>query len=249
MIRVVIVDDEIRSRETLQEMIKIYCSKVEVVGEGEDVKSGIKAIKAYNPDLVFLDIKMPDGSGFDLLRQMMPVTFKLIFITAYEEYAIKAFKFNAIDYITKPIDPEELQTALQKAESALEADNLNSRLTGLLDMYLKPQAAESKKVILKTADAIHILDAEDIIRCESDRNYTRFYLKSGEELLISKSIKEFVEYLEERNFMRVHQSHLINLNYLIKFKKDDLICVLRDSTEVPVAWRKKDELLKIFKSL
>ncbi|PKP49455.1 MAG: DNA-binding response regulator [Bacteroidetes bacterium HGW-Bacteroidetes-11] len=249
MTKAVIIDDEFRSRETLREMLKLYCSDVEVVAEGEDVKSGVKAIKTHNPDLVFLDIKMPDGSGFDLLRQLLPIDFKLIFITAYEEYAIKAFKFNAIDYITKPVDPDELKSAVSKVSKFINSDNLNDHLKQMLNDYIKPMRAENKKVILKTAEAIHVIDTDDIVRCESNSNYTMFYINDGDKIIVSKSIKEFVEFLEERNFFRVHHSHLINLNFLKRFKKDELFCVLKDNTEVPVSFRKRNELLKMLKTL
>lgn len=249
MTKAVIIDDEFRSRETLREMLKLYCSDIEVVAEGEDVKSGVKAIRSHNPDLVFLDIKMPDGSGFDLLRQLLPIEFKLIFITAYEEYAIKAFKFNAIDYITKPVDPDELKSAVSKVSKFINSDNLNEHLKSMLNDYVKPIRAENKKVILKTAEAIYVIDTDDIVRCESNSNYTMFYINDGDKIMVSKSIKEFVDFLEERNFFRVHHSHLINLNFLKRFKKDELFCVLKDNTEVPVSFRKRNELLKMLKTL
>lgn len=249
MTKAIIIDDESRSRETLREMLKLYCPDVEVVSEGMDVQSGLSAIRTHNPDLVFLDIKMPDGSGFDLLRQLMPINFKLIFITAYEEYAIKAFKFNAVDYITKPVDPDELQQAVEKATRTLDAENINVRLKQMLDDYSKSGNSENRRLILKTSEAIHILDTEDIIRCESDSNYTIFTMSNQEKIMTSKSIKEYADFLEERNFFRVHQSHLINLDYLKRFKNDELICILKDNAEVPVSFRKKNELLRILKSL
>lgn len=249
MTRAVIIDDESRSRETLQEMLKLYCPSIEVVAEGMDVQSGVSVIRSHKPSLVFLDIKMPDGSGFDVLRQLMPINFKLIFITAYEEYAIKAFKFNAIDYITKPMDPDELQQAVEKATKTLDAENINGRLVQMLDDYSKPSTPENRKLVLKTAEAIHILNTDDIVRCESDSNYTIFIMKNDEKIMISKSIKEYADFLEDHDFFRVHQSHLINLNYLKRFKKDELVCILNDNTEVPVSFRKRNELLRILKSL
>ena len=249
MTRAIIIDDESRSRETLQEMLKLYCPNVEVVSEGMDVQSGVAAIRSHKPDLVFLDIKMPDGSGFDVLRQLMPINFKLVFITAYEEYAIKAFKFNAVDYITKPVDPDELQQAVEKATKTLDAENINGRLKQMLDDYSKPNTSENRKLILKTSEAIHILDTEDIVRCESDSNYTIFIMKNEEKIMLSKSIQEYADFLEDHDFFRVHQSHLINLNYLKRFKKDDLVCILKDNTEVSVSFRKRNELLRILKSL
>ncbi|MBW6491181.1 MAG: LytTR family DNA-binding domain-containing protein [Lentimicrobium sp.] len=249
MTNAVIIDDEIRSRETITEMLKLYCPQVQLVGTGENVQSGIKIIRNKRPQLVFLDIRMPDGSGFDLLRRMVPVSFKIIFVTAYEEYAIKAFKFNAIDYLTKPIDPDELQMAVEKAEKIVDFENLNERLTQLLDDQKNPGNNKSQKVILKTAESIDVLDTANIIRCESDGNYTVFYTNDNEKVMVSRTIKEFVPFLEEHNFIRVHQSHLINIDFLKRFKKDELICILKDNTEIPVSYRKRAALLKILKTL
>lgn len=249
MIRTVIIDDEARSRETIREMIRLYCANTQVVAEAEDVRSGISAIRTHKPDLVILDIKMPDGSGFDLLRQIMPVDFRVIFVTAFEEYAIKAFKFNAVDYITKPVDPIELQVAIDRVSKIIETGNINNQLQKMLDGIGKPASQDNKKIILKTADIIHVLEFDDILRCESDRNYTVFILENGERIMVSKSIKEFEEFLEENNFCRIHQSHIINLTHLRKFKKDELICILKDNSEIPVAYRKRDDLLKVLRNL
>jgi two-component system, LytTR family, response regulator len=249
MIRTIIIDDEPRSREALREMLRLYCKGVEVVAEAENVKTGIEAISSNDPDLVMLDIKMPDGNGFDLIKRIMPVSFRIIFVTAYEEYAIKAFRYNAIDYLTKPIDPIELQQAIEKASAILDKENMNERLKKLLVDYTKPQSADSRRLVLKTSETIHIVDIENIIRCESDRNYTIFHMVDQERILISKSIKEFSDILEAHDFCRVHHSHLINMKFLVKFKRDELMCVLKDNTEIPVATRKRDELLKTLRNL
>lgn len=249
MIKVVIVDDEVRSRETIREMLKLYCPDTEVVGMGENVRTGIEVIKTHKPDLVMLDIKMPDGLGFDLLRQLMPVDFKLIFITAYEEYAIKAFKFNAVDYITKPVDPVELQAAVERVKKMVETGGMNHRLQQLLDSYLKPATSEGKKFTLRTADTIYVVELDDILRCEATRNYTIFYLKSGEQIMMSKSLREYEDFLVENSFLRVHQSHIINLAHLKRFRKDEFICVLSDDSQVPVAHRKRDELIRALREI
>ncbi len=249
MLRVVIIDDETRSRETIREMLDIYCADIEVVAEGHDVKSGIQVIKQHNPDLVLLDIKMPDGSGFDLIRQIMPVKFKLIFITAFEEYAIRAFKFNALDYITKPIDPTEMQAAIEKAVNAVEGSDLNNKIKTLMEQYMRPAQTDDARIVLKTADVLHLVELKNIVRVTSERNYTVFILNEGENIMVSKSIKEYTEFLEKNNFFRIHQSHLINLVYLRKFVKDELVCVMKDNSEVPVSYRKKEELLKRLNSM
>jgi two-component system LytT family response regulator len=249
MIRTIIIDDEDMSREAMREMFRLYCKGIEVVAEGNDVKSGIEAIQRHDPDLVMLDITMPDGSGFDLLRKVMPVSFKVIFVTAYEEHAIKAFRFNAIDYLTKPIDPSELQSAIEKASEIIENVNVNEKLRKLLEDYAKPPSSEIRKLILKTSDMIHVVDIDRIVRCESNGNYTIFHLENKEQILISKSIKVFSDNLEANNFYRVHHSHLINLKYLVKFKRNELLCILTDETEIPVSTRKRDELLKMLEEL
>lgn len=249
MISTVIIDDEIRSREAMREMLRLYCNGIEVVAEGSDVKSGIEAINRHNPQLVLLDIRMPDGTGFDLLRQVMPVSFRIIFVTAYEEYALKAFKVNALDYLTKPIDPAELQHAIEKAASIIENEDINERLKKMLNDYIKFQVPENKKIILKTSETIHVVDIDNIVRCESDRNYTVFHLEDKTKILMSKTIKDYSDLLELHDFYRVHHSHLINLKYLVKFKRDELMCVLKDNTEIPVSTRKRDELLKVLRTL
>jgi len=249
MISTVIIDDEIRSREAMREMLRLYCNGIEVVAEGKDVKSGIEAINHHNPQLVLLDIRMPDGTGFDLLRQVMPVSFRIIFVTAYEEYALKAFKVNALDYLTKPIDPIELQHAIEKAVSIIENGDINERLKKMLNDYVKFQVPENRKIILKTSGTIHVVDIDNIVRCESDRNYTIFHLEDKTKILMSKTIKDYSDLLEQHIFFRVHNSHLVNLKYIVKFKRDELMCVLKDNTEIPVSTRKRDELLRVLRTL
>lgn len=247
MIRSLIIDDEVKSRETIIEMMRLYCGNVSVIGQAGDVSSGLEAIRTLSPELVFLDIKMPDGTGFDLLNQLPKIDFKVIFITAYEEYAIKAFKFSALDYILKPIDPNELITAIEKTEKSLEKDNLNLKLNTFLTNL--DSAKEEKKIILKTADSINLVNVNEIIRCESDRNYTQFFMLSGERIMVSKSLKEFVDLLQEYNFFRIHQSHMINIGHIRRYDREESNCIMSDSSIVPVSCRKKDQLLNIFNEM
>ena len=179
MIRTIIIDDEVKSRETIREMLRIYCPTVEVVAHAQDVKSGIQAIRKYNPDLILLDIRMPDGSGFDLLKQLPSVDFKIIFITAYEEYAIKAFKISAIDYVLKPIDPDELKTAIETAHAAIEKDNISDRLTTFFQHYDNDSSIQKKQIVLRTMNSIYRIAIEDILYYESKKNYTIFHTISG----------------------------------------------------------------------
>lgn len=250
MIKTIIVDDESHSRETILELIKLYCDNIEVVGQAEDVKSGLMAIRKYKPDLVLLDIKMPDGTGFDLVRQINRVNFKIIFITAYEEYAIKAFKFSALDYLLKPIDPEELTMAIDKVSNSLSNENLGNKINEFMTYmdHFRNDAA-GKKIILKTAENIYVVDADEIISIESDNNYSRFHLIEGETIFVSKTMKEYVPMLKGHVFYRVHQSYIINLNHVKRYHREENICIMSDGSKIPVSYRKKDELFTLFKNL
>ncbi len=249
MIRTIVIDDESKARETITEMLGVYCKDVEVVADAFDVQSGYDAIKKYNPDLILLDIKMPDGTGFDLLRKFLNIRFQVIFITAYEEYAIRAFKFSALDYLLKPIDPDELISAIQKTQLKMKNDDLTLKIQTLFD-NVDHLSNRDKKIVLKTTSNIHIVNLYDIIRCQSDKNYTHFFTSDGEKIVVSKTLKEFDELLHGYSFFRVHQSHLINLSYIKRFEKaDGGYLVMKDETRVPVSFRKKDELMKLFKRL
>jgi len=249
MIKTVIIDDELNAREAIINILKLYYTGVSVIAQAENVKSGIDIINKYNPDLVLLDVKMPDGTGFDLLKNFNAINFKVIFITAYEEYAIKAFKFSALDYILKPVDPDELITAIKKTEHSLYNKEINLKLNAFLT-NIENISKEVKKIVLKTAENIYIVNVKEIVRCKADGNYTQFFFADGKKLLVSKTLKEFYELLGEYNFFRVHQSHLINLNYLDHYEKAyGGFVKMKDNSSVPVSFRKKELLLKFFKEL
>mgnify|MGYP002619954044 CR=1 FL=1 len=249
-IRTIIIDDESRSRETIIELLRIYCPQVEVVGEGADVGSGLNIINKLKPDLVFLDIKMPDGTGFDLIRQIETVEFALVFITAYEEYAVKAFKFNAIDYLLKPIDPEELVHAVKKCSTNRKNDSFNDKISHFLDyLHHVNKNSYGKKIILKTFENVYVVDIKDIVSIESDMNYCRFNLINGESILVSRTMKEFEEMLDGHDFYRIHQSYIVNLGYIKMYSKEENTCLMTDGSKIPVSYRKKDELFTLFKNL
>ncbi len=249
MINTIIIDDEKKSRETLIEILKLHCKKVSVVAQAEDIKSGIDAITRYEPDLVLLDVKMPDGTGFDLLQELGTIAFKVIFITGFEEYAIKAFKFSALDYIIKPIDPDELTAAINRVEKSYDNENLSGKLSTFLT-NIDNITKEVKKIVLKTSENIYVINVQDIIRCESDRNYTRFYFNDGKKLLVSITLKEYDELLNGYGFYRVHQSHLVNLNYISHYEKGDGgSIIMKDGSSVAVSIRKKENLLSLLDRL
>ena len=250
MIKCVIVDDESKAREILVEMLKLYCSDVEVIGQAHNVHSGYELINNLNPDLVLLDIKMPDGSGFDLLNKFNKINFKVIFITAHEEYAIKAFRFSALDYILKPIDPNDLISAVEKVSGVENLNDINQQFKTLKDNFYTESNAQEKKIVLKTTENIYIISIKDVIRCQSEKNYTYFYFKNRERVIVSKTLKEFDEILTDYGFLRIHRSHLVNLSYIDRFDKSEGgYLIMTDGSKVDVSHRKKDALLQYIYSL
>lgn len=245
MLRTIIIDDEAHMRLTIAKLINDHCRNVDVIGEAEGVKSGIEVIKKLSPDLILLDIKMRDGTGFDLLKKLDPLTFKVIFITAYHQYAVKAFKHSAVDYILKPVDQDELKEAINRAESSLHAE-FKQQLNAL-EENMSGVDSSNKKIVLKTSDYIHILKMKEILYCNSDNNYTVFHLLNGKEIIVSKGLKEYDEMLSDDGFFRMHKSYLINLSFIKGFDKSDGgFVVMEDGTKLPVSSRKKDKLMELF---
>lgn len=244
-LRTLIIDDEAPIRSLITQIVSQYCEQAEIVGTADGVKSGIEAIKSLKPDLILLDVKLIDGSGFDLLDHFAEITFSVIFITAHETFALNAFKFSAVDYVMKPIHIDEITNAIQKAASLSEQHELSSRLKNFFDnINNKP---EDKKIVLKTLESIFIVKVSEIIRCEADHNYTTFYLVKGKKVLVSKTLKEYEEMLSEFMFFRTHQSHLININQIQSFEKNDGgFLRMSDGSAVPVSKRKREELLELF---
>ncbi len=249
MIKAVIVDDEKRARETIAGILKLYCPAVQVVAEAEDVGSALKVLEKHEPNLVLLDINMPGGTGFDLLKKVDTRKFKLVFITAYEEHAVKAFRCSALDYILKPINPDELKEAIDKAEVQLEKEQMDTRLETFLS-NMETSSRDGKKMVLKTSDSIHVVNIIDIVRCEADRNYTIFYLKTGKKILVSNTLKEYDDLLASYRFFRAHQSHLVNIDCIERYEKKEGGClVMNDRSIVPVSVRKKETLLSLLESI
>jgi two-component system LytT family response regulator len=247
MKKAVIIDDENRTRDLIAKMINSFGLNIKAIPAGENVQSGIKAIEEHQPDIVFLDIQMPDGTGFDLLRAIPNKNFEVIFITAHEEFAIKAIKFSALDYILKPVDPEELRNAVENALKTMD-EKRDERQFEALQNNISPQ--QKRRLVLKTQESVHVVDLDQIIRCESDRNYTSFYLTENRKILVSKTLKEFETLLIGYNFIRVQQSHLINLDYVDRYNKGNGgSVVMRDGSEVPLSPAKREIFFKILENL
>jgi two-component system LytT family response regulator len=246
MIKAIIIDDESKARKAIANLISKHAEELTIVAEAESVESGIAAIRQYKPDLVLLDIQLTDGTGFDLLRQMGNVDFKVIFITAYDNFAIQAFKFSTLDYILKPINPSELVAAIQKAKEHISRENVNLKLNTLLTNREK----EKKQIVLKTSESLIVVNVLDIVRCEADGNYTCFYFSNGKKLLVSKSLKEFDELLSEFGFFRVHNAHLINLFYLERCDRSKGgMAFMKDGSSIPIALSRKQELLELIQKI
>ncbi len=248
MLRTVIIEDEEQKRLSLRQMLTELRPDVKIIGEAADVNSGKQLIEKAKPDLLLLDIKLPDGTGFDLLEKLAPINFKIIFTTAYEDYAVKAFKFSAVDYILKPVSAVELINAIDKVVHILLAE-YNLKINTLLENHRVP-SREEKRIILKTIDKVHVIKIENISRCESDASYCHFYLKDGKKITISKPLKEYAGLLSDYGFFRVHKSHLVNIQLVERFDKSEGgYVIMHNGEKVPVSSYKKEELMDYLATL
>ena len=248
MIKVVIVDDEIDAVKSVELVLKNYCTNVKVVGIAHSALQGIKVINEKKPDLVLLDIDMPHGSGFDLLEGLPERKFLVIFVTAYNEFAIKAFKVNAIDYILKPLDIDDLITAVEKAEKLIDKNKENLPDYESLLKTIKP--IPCNKISIPTRDAIEFIDPCEIIYIEGDGSYSKIFFNNRKELLVSKNLKEIQDMLDENAFFRSHNSQIVNLNHVAKFNiKEGGYIEMSNGTLINLSRRRKDEFMEAMSKL
>lgn len=242
MVHSIIIDDELKSRESLKILLNDFCENVMVMATCQNVSEGIAAITEHKPDVVFLDIQMQRETGFDLLSKIKPVNFEVIFTTAHSEYAIKAFKFSAIDYLLKPIDIEELKNALHKVDKKING-SISERLEHLIQ-NLKPASPQNFKLALPTSDGLIFVKIEDIIYCEASSNYTQIFTADGKKHVISRTLKEYEDLLTDHNFFRIHNSHLINLGAIKKYVRGEggYVIMIND-VSLDVSKRKKEAFL------
>lgn len=239
-IKAVIVDDEKRSRDTLNGLINKFCPEVDIIGFADNYEGSLVLIRTQKPQLVFLDIQLNNGNGFQILEQLKPVNFEVIFTTAYDQYAIKAIRYSALDYLLKPVIPDELIDSVKKAQKKINSGQINESVHTLLE-NLNVVNNESNKIVLSTSEGMFVFKIDDIIRCESDDYYTRFFFSNRKPLLISKTLKQNEELLGDQQFIRPHKSHLININYISQYvKTDGGYILLTDGTKIPVARRKRE---------
>lgn len=249
MLRAIIIDDIESIRKRHLAIIKTSCPNISIIGQADSVASGLTMIKQLMPDLVFLDVEMPDGSGFDLLQRLKPINFKVIFITGHEDFAIRAFRFSAIDYLLKPLEASQLIEAVKKAEESLSKEIFDMKLTNLFANLDRPK--NHQKLILKTAEKIYSVNIQDIVNCESDKNYTTFNFINAPKLVVSTNLKEYENLLTPFNFFRTHKSHLINMAYFDHFIKTDggNRIVMKNKVNIPLSVRKKEEFLVLLENL
>lgn len=247
-IRAIIIEDEKSNRENLAKILAEYCRQVEIVALCSSAVEGRKAITEHLPDLVFLDIEMPGGSGFSLLESIDTINFEVIFVTAFDHYGIKAVKFCALDYLLKPIDILELTRAVGKVENRLTEKSENLRMKTLLAN--RQSETKNPKIALPLSDKIEFIEISSINRCEGEGNYTHIYLKTGENILASKTLKEFDELLTDHNFLRVHQSHLINLNEVKSYVKTDGGYIkMKDGSSVSISRQRREMVMETLKGI
>ncbi|MEM7102537.1 MAG: response regulator [Bacteroidota bacterium] len=241
MIKAIIIDDEENSRITLNNMLENYCSDVEVIEMANSVPNGVKAIQKHAPDVIFLDIEMPVHNGFELFEFLPDMKSEVIFTTAYDQYAIRAFKFSAVDYLLKPIDLEELRSAIDRIKEKKTSTVENEKFQVLQENIRYP----FRKLGLPTVEGYTFIKLQNIIRCEADSNYTMFHALDGEKILVPKTLKEYENLLEGFNFLRVHRSHIINLDHIKKYTKTRIPSVtMIDGATIAISLKKKDELLQ-----
>lgn len=246
MINAIIIDDEKDSIEALAWELELFAEDLKILQTFEDPQEAFKALPALNPDLVFLDIEMPNMNGFDWLKKVGNITFDVIFTTAYDEFAVKAFKVSAVDYLLKPIDEKELGKAIEKVK-AKQTQRITQQHLEQLFQNLKTENPTFPALALPTMDGLEFVDVVDIIHCTSESNYTNIHLKSNETILVSKTLKEVEAMLNGHHFFRVHHSHLVHLIHVKKYVKGKGgYLVLKNGKSIPVARSKKEDLLDMF---
>lgn len=249
MLKAIIIDDEQHCIDVLAAMLNKKFDEIELVGTASNATNGRHLIAVKKPDIVFLDVEMPNETGLDLLMSLEKIDFELIFTTAHEQYALKAIKLNALDYLLKPFSIEDLEEAITKCNlkrsNTLNADNLKTLIGNL-----RSQGPENKKIGLPTTNGIRFVNIRDIIRVESENNYSHFFLTDKTKIIVSRTLKDFEDILESYNFYRVHNSHLINLSFVQSFlQKNGDHLILSDGSNVEVSRRRKADLVEALKNL
>ncbi|MCC6370978.1 MAG: response regulator transcription factor [Bacteroidia bacterium] len=238
-VKAIIIDDEERARSALQKLLQDYCENIEVISLCANVPEGVLAVNKLRPQLVFLDIEMPEYNGFELLSFFRDVDFEIIFVTAYNEYALRAFEVSAVDYLLKPVDIDKLKHAVEKASKKIGSFDMKNRLEVLKESFLSEQF---NKIALPVADGLLFVETSEIVYLEADGAYTEVWLKNGSKILVSKKLKFFEEVLDKRpNFFRSHRSYIVNINFIKKYNKADNALTLDNGKTIIISRERKNE--------
>ena len=247
MIKALLIDDEVRATDSLRLMIEKFVPEIDSLCVCNDARQAAGMVHSFQPDLLFLDIRMPYLTGFDVLNAVPNKHFKVIFTTAYDEYAIKALRFSAFDYLLKPVDAKELMDAVKRFLQEKENHSLQHEMVKNISINMELQQKQQFRLAIPTKDGVHFLMPYEIIRCEAIGNYTRFYIVNNRQYTSSKNLGEYEELLAPYNFIRTHKSHLVNKNF-ISFIDHDSFVILKDSTKVEISRRRKSEILSALKN-
>ncbi|MFK7937387.1 MAG: LytR/AlgR family response regulator transcription factor [Saprospiraceae bacterium] len=244
MIKTIIVDDEKNARVTLRSLLATFGKKIEIIGEASDLASGVKLIRNSNPDLIFLDIKLKKATGFDLLQQLPGLKAEVIFITAYDQYAIKAFQLAAFGYLLKPVQLSELTQVIERFEARQKQNMVSNHTQVLIENF---DNSRIKKLVVQNVNGFKVIPLENIIYLQGEINYTRIFLHNGEKILITKTLKEYDTLLSDFGFFRIHQSHLINLSFVTEYiKGDGGIIIMENGEQLTLSRRRKQKFLTRF---
>ena len=247
--KAVLIDDETSNLENLRTLLEKHCPQTSIMATAQKVSDAVDAIEKYSPDLVFLDIQMGEQTGFDVLKLLPTRNFEVIFVTAYDQYGIQAVKFAALDYLLKPIDIEELITAVNKAEHKIATQLHTTQLDFLLQQLKKPETNVTK-IALQMQSEIRYVALSEIVHCEADNTYTRFFLANNEKILVSKSLKEYADLLRPNGFLRTHQSHLVNPRFVKSWLKEDGgVLLLSSGEKIPISKPNKDTVKQALQQL
>jgi len=241
--KIIIVDDEAAVRNSISAILKDNYPGIDIVSSVGSVQEGYVSILEHHPDLLFLDVELPDGTGFDLLNKLPSIDFKVIFITAHQEYALDAIKVSALDFVLKPFDTDDLCKAVDKANRLINNEEEQVKLQALKENLENRRVL--KRIVLHTSENLHLVAIPDIIRAEADSNYTRFILSDGSRIMVSRTIKEFDTLLTGSGMIRVHQSHLVNIVWVDRFvKRDGGYLLLKDKSKIPVSQNLKKQVIQ-----
>lgn len=247
--KILVVDNEQNTRESIVLLIENFCPFDAEIFQATGVLDGLKAITEIQPNVVFLDVELDDGTGMDLLSKLTDIDFHVVFVTAHNKYAIDAFRYSAIDFLLKPIQPDELIDAFDKINKQAKNKHLQEQINIMQDS-LNKITSTTKKIVLKDSNSIYFVNVNDIIRCESDGQYTEFFIDNLKKIVISKPLKDYEELLEPYGFIRPHHSHIINTNKILRFDKiDGGSLIMQNNDEIPVSHRKKTQILKVLDTL